>query len=312
MTGPKNRTPNHHVACRSLQTNPQRRECVLPLQARSCRLKAESPREALASTNEPRRFGVGEKRLLCNSTCLSFDHLFELNEKHTADLCTMVVFPKPSEVTAAVPLIAKEVVSVTQIKILGFAKLTQDMGRCQKFGVGSVNHTDTFSKTSVGLAHSASFRAQQLNLISSSNCLSILHGSGPSRYVTSHYCKASCAIVAMACTSTTTACAGHPEPAYLHATERAKCSKFFADLLSSRQTWTPADPTSLECSEKLSIELTVVGLPVPVDYESCASLGSCRGLGLERSLRGSDFISWRSLLHPELPSPTFCPAGARS
>jgi hypothetical protein len=87
----------------------------------------------------------------------------------------MVVFPKPSEVTTAVPLIAKEVVSVTQIKVLGLAKFSQDMARCQKFGVGSANHTDTISKTSVGLAHSASFRAQQLNLISSSNCLGILH-----------------------------------------------------------------------------------------------------------------------------------------
>ena len=62
--------------------------------------------------NEHRRFGVGEKRLLCNSTCLSFDHLFELNEKRTADLCTLVVFPKPSEVAAAIPLITQEPVPV--------------------------------------------------------------------------------------------------------------------------------------------------------------------------------------------------------
>jgi hypothetical protein len=68
----------------------------------------------------------------------------------------MVVFPKPSEVTAAVPLIAKEVVSVTQIKVLSLAKLSQDMTRCQKLGVGYANHTDTISKTSMGLAHSAS------------------------------------------------------------------------------------------------------------------------------------------------------------
>jgi hypothetical protein len=102
------------------------------------------------------------------------------------------------------------------------------MARCQMFGVGFANHTNTISTSSMGLAHSVHFRAQQLNLMLSSNSLGIPHGSGhfvPPCYPSLLQSLLRSATIVVACTSIVTACAGYHESAYPHVTRNAKNSK---------------------------------------------------------------------------------------